>query len=383
MKTTDAKHPVEPTSLLGRLLHGAYWYGAEWYWTVTGGVLLLLIILITLLAPVLSPFDPTVSAGGPFEPPGGGRVVLLAPQGSGITSLEGITVAAYYNTTAALLAEERGLSLKRFQVDKDLFEQVRAGKAQAVLFSARKAPEALAANPDFVQVGGPFGPRFWLGTDNLGRDILSRLIWGARAVLTVAILSALFSALVGVPLGLLSGFFGGRFDRVLSLIMDSIYSFPGLILAIAVAAVLGTGVINIAIAIAVVYIPTYFRMTRSQVLSIKEELYVEAARALGSRKREILGMYIFPNVVPTLVVVFSLNVADAILTEAGLAFLGLGLQPPTPDWGFDLNKGKAYLPRGYWWPITFPGLMITLVALGFSLLGEGLGELLNPRLTEE
>ena len=368
---------------MGRLLHGAYWYGAEWYWTVTGGILLLLIILITAFAPLLSPFDPTVSVGGPFERPGGGPVVLLAPKDSGITSPEGVTVAAYYNTTAAILAENRGWSLKRFQVDKDLFEQVRAGKAQAVLLSAAKAPAALQANPDFVQVGEPFGPRFWLGTDNLGRDILSRLIWGARAVLAVAILSALFSALVGVPLGLLSGFFGGGFDRVLSLIMDSIYSFPGLILAIAVAAVLGTGVINIAIAIAVVYIPTYFRMTRSQVLSIKEELYVEAARALGARKREILGMYIFPNVVPTLVVVFSLNVADAILTEAGLAFLGLGLQPPTPDWGFDLNKGKAYLPRGYWWPITFPGLMITLVALGFSLLGEGLGELLNPRLTEE
>ncbi|HID88823.1 MAG TPA: ABC transporter permease subunit [Anaerolineae bacterium] len=382
MKTTDAKHPVEPTSLLGRLLHGAYWYGAEWYWTVTGGVLLLLIILITLLAPVLSPFEPTVSAGGPFEPPGGGRVVLLAPQGSGITSLEGITVAAYYNTTAALLAEERGLSLKRFQVDKDLFEQVRAGKAQAVLFSARKAPEALAANPDFVQVGGPFGPRFWLGTDNLGRDILSRLIWGARAVLTVAILSALFSALVGVPLGLLSGFFGGRFDRVLSLIMDSIYSFPGLILAIALAALLGSGVLNISIAIAVVYIPIFFRLVRGQVLSIKQELYVEAARSIGAPGRVILWKYIFPNVIPSVVVVFSLNIADAIITEAGLAFIGLGVDPSKPDWGYDIYRGRSELVGGRWWLVTFPGLAIATVALGFSLFGEGLSEILNPRLRE-
>ncbi len=374
----------EPTSVLGRLLRGAYWYGAEWYWTVTGGILLVLIIAITILAPVLSPYDPTVTVGGPFERPGGGQVVLLAPKGSGITGLQkGLKVATFYNTTASIVAEKMHLTVRHYQVDKDLFAKVRAGEADAVLISARKAAEALKKNPDFVQVGKPFGPRFILGTDNLGRDILSRLIWGARAVLAVAILSALFSAAVGVPLGLLSGFFGGWFDRVLSLIMDSIYSFPGLILAIAVAAVLGTGVVNIAIAISVVYIPTYFRMTRSQVLSIKEELYVEAARALGAKRHEILGMYIFPNVISTLVVVFSLNVADAILTEAGLAFLGLGLQPPTPDWGFDLNKGKAYLPRGYWWPITFPGLMITLVALGFSLLGEGLGELLNPRLTEE
>ncbi|HFC08981.1 MAG TPA: ABC transporter permease subunit [Chloroflexi bacterium] len=369
---------------MGRLLRGAYWYGAEWYWTVTGGILLVLIIAITILAPVISPYDPIVTVGGPFERPGGGQIVLLAPKDSGITAVQkGLKVAVFYNTTAAVVADKYGLTARPYQVDKDLFAKVRAGEAQAVLISARDARQALQQNPDFVQVGKPFGPRFLLGTDNLGRDILSRLIWGARAVLAVAILSALFSAAIGVPLGLLSGFFGGWFDRVLSLIMDSVYSFPGLILAIAVAAVLGTGVVNIAIAISVVYIPTYFRMTRSQVLSIKEELYVEAARALGARQREILGMYIFPNVISTLVVVFSLNVADAILTEAGLAFLGLGLQPPTPDWGFDLNKGKAYLPRGYWWPITFPGMMITLVALGFSLLGEGLGEILNPRLTEE
>ncbi len=374
----------EPTSVMGRLLRGAYWYGAEWYWTVTGGILLLLIIAITIFAPLLSPYDPIVTVGGPFERPGGGQVVLLAPKGSGITALHaGLKVAVFYNTTPAIAAEKYGLTARPYQVDKDLFAKVRAGEADAVLLSAKEAVQALKEHPDFVQVGKPFGPHFLLGTDNLGRDILSRLIWGARAVLAVAILSALFSAAIGVPLGLLSGFFGGWFDRVLSLIMDSVYSFPGLILAIAVAAVLGTGVVNIAIAISVVYIPTYFRMTRSQVLSIKEELYVEAARALGARQREVLGMYIFPNVISTLVVVFSLNVADAILTEAGLAFLGLGLQPPTPDWGFDLNKGKAYLPRGYWWPITFPGMMITLVALGFSLLGEGLGEILNPRLTEE
>ena len=381
MKTSQK--PSEPTSLLGRLLRGAYWYGAEWYWTVTGGVILALIILITIFAPLVSPYDPITTVGGPFEPPGGGQVVLLAPKSSGITSRDGLTVAVFYNTTPSVIAEEYGMTPRPYQVNKDLFAKVRAGEADAVLLSARDAAQALQENPDFVQVGEAFGPRFLLGTDNLGRDIVSRLIWGARAVLAVAILSALFSAAVGVPLGLLSGFFGGWFDRTLSLIMDSIYSFPGLILAIAVAAVLGTGVINIAIAISVVYIPTYFRMTRSQVLSIKEELYVEAARALGARQREVLGMYIFPNVISTLVVVFSLNVADAILTEAGLAFLGLGLQPPTPDWGFDLNKGKAYLPRGYWWPITFPGMMITLVALGFSLLGEGLGEILNPRLTEE
>jgi len=221
-----------------------------------------------------------------------------------------------------------------------------------------------------------------MGTDNLGRDVFSRIIYGAKVVMAVALLSSAFSAAVGIPLGLLSGFLGGSMDRVLSLIMDSIYSFPGLILAIAMAAMLGPGVINMSIAIAVVYIPTYFRMVRGQVLSVKEELYVEAARSLGARAATILRLYVFPNVIPSVVVVFSVNIADAILTEAGLSFLGLGIDPSLPDWGYDLSKGRAYLPGGYWWIITFPGMMIALVALGFSMFGEGLNEILNPRLTE-
>jgi peptide/nickel transport system permease protein len=183
-------------------------------------------------------------------------------------------------------------------------------------------------------------------------------------------------------LGLFSGFLGGKSDRLFSIVMDSIYAFPGLILAIAIAAMIGPGIVNMSIAIAVVYIPTYFRMIRGQVLSIKEQLYVEAARALGASNSTILFRYIFSNIIPSLVVVLSLNVADAILTEAGLSFLGLGIPPPTPDWGFDLSKGKSFLPGGYWWMITFPGIMIVIVVLGFSLLGEGLNEILNPRLRE-
>ncbi len=235
-------------------------------------------------------------------------------------------------------------------------------------------------------VGTPFSSpsrQHLMGTDNLGRDVFSRIIYGAKVVMAVALLSSAFSAAVGIPLGLVSGFLGGKVDRVLSLTMDSIYAFPGLILAIAMAAMLGPGVINMSIAIAVVYIPTYFRMVRGQVLSVKEELYVEAARSLGARAATILRLYVFPNVIPSVVVIFSVNIADAILTEAGLSFLGLGIDPSLPDWGYDLSRGKAYLPGGYWWIITFPGMMIALVALGFSMLGEGLNEILNPRLTEK
>lgn len=235
-------------------------------------------------------------------------------------------------------------------------------------------------------VGKPFlkpgTEGFMLGTDNLGRDILSRLIFGSKIVMTIAVTATVFSAVVGIPLGLMSGYFGGKLDMVLNLIMNAVYSFPGLILAIAMAAMLGPGVMNISIAIAVIYIPTYFRVVRGHVLSVKEELYVEAARTLGASDLNIIIRYIFPNVIASIAVIFSLNIADAILTEAGLSFLGLGIAPPSPDWGLDLSKGKVFLPRGYWWLVTYPGLMISLVALGFTLLGEGLNEILNPRLKE-
>lgn len=229
----------------------------------------------------------------------------------------------------------------------------------------------------FVQPGQE---GFLFGTDNLGRDVFSRVIYGSKIVMLIAITATLFSAFVGIPIGLISGYFGGKMDKVLSLIMDSIYSFPGLILAIAMAAMLGPGVINVSIAIAAIYIPTYFRVVRGHVLSVKEELYVEAAETLGASDRTIIARYIFPNVIASVAVIFSLNIADAILTEAGLSFLGLGIAPPAPDWGLDLSRGKVFLPRGYWWLVTYPGIMISFVALGFTLLGEGLNEILNPRL---
>lgn len=221
-----------------------------------------------------------------------------------------------------------------------------------------------------------------MGTDNLQRDVWSRIIHGSRTILRIAVLAAIFSSIFGITLGLISGFSGGIFDRVLSLIMDSVYSFPGLILAIAFAAMLGPGVINITLAVAVIYIPTYFRLVRGQTLSIKEELYVEAARAIGAPGSTILWKYIFPNVIATTVVVFTLNVADAIMIEAALTYLGLGLPPSIVDWGMDLSMGKKFLPSGQWWMITFPGAMISLLAVGFTMLGEGLAEILNPRLLE-
>ncbi len=237
-----------------------------------------------------------------------------------------------------------------------------------------------------IEVDTPAGKTslsFPWGTDQVGRDVFTRAIHGSRFVMLVALFSTLLSSILGVPFGLLSGFFGGKLDRVISLVMDAIYSFPGLVLAIAIAALLGPGVVNLSIAIAVVYIPSYFRVVRGQVLSVKELPYVEAARALGAGWWDIIRRYVFPNVIPSIAVVVSLNFADAIITEAGLTFLGLGIPPPTADWGFDLNKGQSFFLSGSWWIGAFPGLMIVITVLGFSLLGEGLNELLNPKLREQ
>lgn len=226
----------------------------------------------------------------------------------------------------------------------------------------------------------PPSSQFPMGTNHLGQDMLSRTLVGGSIMLQVSALSVLVCFIIGVPLGLFSSYVGGLFDRAISLVIDAVYAFPGLVIAIAVAAVLGPGVINMALSIAVVYIPSYFRIVRSQVLSIKELTYTEAAKAAGAKWYTILSRYIFPNVIPSTVVVATINFADAVLTAAGLTFIGLGVTYDIPDWSWDLTNGWRYLSSGAWWIISYPGLMIILLALGFTLIGEGLSELLNPKL---
>ncbi len=240
-------------------------------------------------------------------------------------------------------------------------------------------------NPFSINVGGrrePPNPEFPLGTTSLGQDMLSRVVAGGATMLQVAVLSVIVCFFIGVPLGLLSSYRGGNLDRGMSLVMDSIFAFPGLVLAIAISAMLGPGVVNMAIAIAVVYIPSYFRIIRSQVFTVKELPYVEAAIIMGAKDREILMRYILPNVIPSVVVIVSINFADAVLTAAGLTFVGLGLPIDIADWGWDLTLGFEVIIVGAWWVSSFPGLMIVLLALGFTLTGEGLNEILTPKLRE-
>jgi peptide/nickel transport system permease protein len=385
---TTATLPRDRFSPIRWFLNNAKWHGAEWWITLFGGVLLIVIILMTIFANQLAPYDPIKFVGAPFNRPRAQQSVLVLQENDTIQGAQDLmdqNVGVVTNSQASRELDERGIAHEKYSSIRTALEALRDGEIDALVTDEAdpKLKKQVRERSVAVQsVGEPFGTSFTLGTDNYGRDVLSRIIHGAQTVLGIAILAASMSAAVGVPVGLLSGFLGGSLDRVLSLVMDSVYSFPGLILAIAMAALLGPGMLNVAIAIAVIYIPVYFRLVRSKVLSVKEELYVEAARSLGAKALTILGMYVFPNVIPSIVVIFSVNVADSILTEAGLSFLGLGLPPPTPDWGFDLSAGKRFVPSGYWWIITYPGVMIALLTLGFSMLGEGLNEILNPRLTE-
>ncbi len=228
----------------------------------------------------------------------------------------------------------------------------------------------------------PPSPTYPLGTTQLGQDMLSRVLAGGATMFQVAILSVIVCFTVGVPIGLYAPYKGGFTDRSVGLVMDSIFAFPGLVLAIAITAMLGPGVVNMAVSIAVVYVPSYFRVVRSQVLTIRELPYVEAAIVMGAKDRDIIFRYILPNVLPSAIVLMSINFADAILTAAGLTFIGLGPPVEIPDWGWDLTFGFDNMVVGYWWEATFPGLMIVFLALGFTFAGEGLNEILTPKLQE-
>ena len=217
-----------------------------------------------------------------------------------------------------------------------------------------------------------------MGTDEIGRDIFSRMIWGARASLIAGVISVLLAVALGVPFGLVAGYFGGWLDQVISRATDALLAMPFLILAVALAAFLGPSLTNAMIAIGLSAMPIFIRLTRGQVLSVKTEDYVEGARAVGLNDFSILLRYILPNVFAPVLVQATLTIATAIILEAALSFLGLGQQPPSPSWGSMLNVAKNFLTQAPWmaW---WPGAAIFLVVLGFNLLGDGLRDALDPR----
>jgi peptide/nickel transport system permease protein len=221
-----------------------------------------------------------------------------------------------------------------------------------------------------------------MGTDDLGRDVLGRAIFGARVSLAVGILAVSIGLTVGVTLGMVAGYKGGWADLLILRVIDALLAFPALLLAIAITSALGPNLRNTMLAIGIVAIPVYTRLTRGQVLQAKQREYVEAARTAGASQTRVAFQHILPNILNPLIVQASLSIAFAILAEASLSFLGLGVQPPTPTWGADINHARAYLDNGFWWMSVGPGVAILLTVFSFNLLGDSIRDILDPRLRD-
>ncbi|MFD1623160.1 ABC transporter permease subunit [Azospirillum griseum] len=219
----------------------------------------------------------------------------------------------------------------------------------------------------------------WAGTDSYGRDIFSRILWGARISLSVGLLSVMLGGIVGIALGLVSGFRGGFIDSLIMRLCDVLLAFPGILLAIGIVAILGPGIENVIYAVAIFSIPVFARLVRGSTLSLKQAVYVDAARAIGVRDRMLMLRHILPGTLPSVIVYVSMRIGTSILTAASLSFIGLGAQPPSPEWGAMLADGRSYI--GVASHVTFyPGLAIFITVLAFNLLGDGLRDALDPKL---
>jgi peptide/nickel transport system permease protein len=251
-----------------------------------------------------------------------------------------------------------------------------------VILAAVLAPWISPYNPVDMDLYSRLKPpslKHPLGTDELGRDLLSRIIWGARVSLKVGIISVGIGMVLGVVLGLIGGYFGGVTEKSIFSVVDLLLSIPSLLLALAIVATLGPGITQVMVAVGISLVPAFARVTRGSVLTVKEQNYVLGAKALGASHFDIMARYVLPNVITPVIVLATLNFAFALIMEAALSFLGIGVQPPDPTWGSILSDGRMSI-RTASWVSTFSGLAITLTVMGFNLLGDGLRDLLDPRM---
>jgi peptide/nickel transport system permease protein len=253
----------------------------------------------------------------------------------------------------------------------------------ALVLAAILAPVIAPRDPlavDTSRILLPPSPGTWLGTDDLGRDVFSRVIWGSRVSLSVGVISVSIGIVFGVTIGLASGYRGGTVDLLLMRVVDALLAFPPLVLALSITAALGPQVQNAMIAIGILSIPVYARLTRGQVLSVRPREFVLAARSIGAPPRRVILRHVLPNIINPLIVAASLSTGFAILAEAGLSFLGLGSQPPNPSWGQDVAYSQHQVIRGIWWTVFGPGAAICIAIFAFNVLGDGLRDALDPRL---
>mgnify|MGYP000736429744 CR=1 FL=1 len=247
-------------------------------------------------------------------------------------------------------------------------------------FAPLIAPYSPFETDFFRTLEGP-SAEHWLGTDDLGRDVFSRLLYGARISITIGFISVAIGLIVGVPVGAISGYYGGKIDMFVQRLVDIMMAFPGMLLAIIIVAIMGVGLVNAMIAVGIVSIPTYIRLVRGSVLSIKNREFVQAAKAIGVRESVIIFKHILPHCLAPIIVQSSLQIGVAILWAAGLGFLGLGAQAPTPEWGAMLSQGRGYIRTAHH-VTTYPGIAIMLSVLGFNLLGDGLRDALDPKMSD-
>lgn len=291
--------------------------------------------------------------------------------------MAGSILASGTGDTAAMM--RGGAALRRFTAHPAAAASAVAIAVLAV--AALLAPWLAPQDPlqqDLDAILAPPSAAHWLGSDDLGRDVLTRLVYGARLSLLASVMAVAIAVILGVPFGLLAGYRGGLTDDAIMRVSDAIQSIPALVLAMAITAALGPGLFHVMVAVGVIFAPRFARLVRGQALAVREELYVESARAVGAPHARIVVLHVLPNVLSPVIVQVSVSLAFALLAETSLSFLGIGIRPPTPSWGADVGRGYRFMGRAPWL-VFMPGLAILLTTLAFNFIGDGLRDALDPR----